>query len=123
MQASGKGAKIDKKSITVKLELANINEIDGKECGKAKVRRSVWKFKDLPLLSSSDIKLFKQNVIVPILNWSATLKGQFSTNNHSELKPTMILLWDSAFGHLPKHIDDDKKQLQVDHPAVIGVVH
>ncbi|KAK0439301.1 uncharacterized protein EV420DRAFT_1486398 [Desarmillaria tabescens] len=121
-QTDGKGSKVDKKSITVKLELENVNEIDGKECGKVKGRKSAWKFEDLPLPSASDVKLFKQKVVVPILDWSAMLEGQFSTNNHSELKPTVAVLWNSAFGHLPKHLNNDKKQLRVDHPAIIGIL-
>ncbi|KAK0499095.1 hypothetical protein EDD18DRAFT_1350528 [Armillaria luteobubalina] len=104
IRASGKGAKIPKKSMTVKLELVSINEIDGKECGKVKVRKSVWKFEDLPLSSSSDIKLFKQNIVIPILDWSAMLEGQFSSNNHSDLKPTVTLLWDNVFGHVSNEL-------------------
>ncbi|KAK0441371.1 hypothetical protein EV421DRAFT_1736829 [Armillaria borealis] len=90
--ATGKGPKVNKhcqKSVTVKLELANVNEIDGKEREKVKTRKAAWKFEDLPLPSTADIKLFKTNVIVPILDWAATLEDQFSTNSHSELKPTV----------------------------------
>ncbi|KAK0433927.1 uncharacterized protein EV420DRAFT_1654263 [Desarmillaria tabescens] len=104
--AAGKGPKVNKKSVTVKLELAN----------------AAWKFEDLPLPSTADIKLFKTNVIVPILDWAATLEDQFSANSHSDLKPTVVLLWTNTFGHLPRHLDEAKKELRVDHPAIMGVV-
>ncbi|SJL14072.1 uncharacterized protein ARMOST_17527 [Armillaria ostoyae] len=120
--SAGKGVKVDKKTVTVKLELANVNEIDGKEREKAKARKAAWKFEDLPLPSTSDIKLFKSNVIVPILDWAATLEDQFNTNSHSDLKPTVVLLWNNTFSHLPKHLDEVKKELRVDHPAIMAVV-
>ncbi len=136
--SAGKAMKVDKvrflsstvqiltphgqKSVVVKLELANVNEIDSKEREKAKPRKSAWKFEDLPLPSVADIKLFKTNVIVPILDWAGTLEDQFSTNGHSDLKPTVVLLWTNTFGHLPRHLDEAKKELRVDHPAIMGVV-
>ncbi|KAK0227355.1 hypothetical protein EDD85DRAFT_957974 [Armillaria nabsnona] len=119
--SAGKAMKVDKKSVVVKLELANINEIDSKEHEKAKPRKSTWKFEDLPLPSAADIKLFKTNVIVPILDWAGMLEDQFSTNGHSDLKPTVVLLWTNTFGHLPRHLNEAKKELRVDHPAIMGV--
>ncbi|PBK88785.1 hypothetical protein ARMGADRAFT_1033769 [Armillaria gallica] len=120
--AVGKGMKVDKKTVTIKLELANVTKIDSKECEKTKSQKAAWKFEDLPLPSTSDIKLFKSNVIIPILDWAATLEDQFSTNSHSNLKPTMVPLWNNTFSHLPKHLDEVKKELRVDHPAIMAVV-
>ncbi len=106
----------------VELKLADVNEIDGKEHGKSKTQKTAWKFEDLPLSTTTDIKLFKQSVIAPILDWTATLEDQFSSNNHSELKATVVKLWNSTFAHLPKYLDDGKKELRVDHLAIMGVV-
>ncbi len=40
----------------------------------------------------------------------------------SDLRPTVVLLWTNTFGHLPRHLDELKKELRVDHPAIMGVV-
>lgn len=34
----------------------------------------------------------------------------------------MVLLWNNTFSHLPKHLDEVKKELRVDHPVVMAVV-
>ncbi|SJL10864.1 uncharacterized protein ARMOST_14259 [Armillaria ostoyae] len=98
---SKKAAGLDKKSIMVELKLAD--------------------FEDLPLSTTADIKLFKQCFVVPILDWTATLKDQFSSNNHAELKLTVVELWNHMFSHLPKYLDEGKKELRVDHLAIMGV--
>ncbi|KAK0432100.1 uncharacterized protein EV420DRAFT_1655980 [Desarmillaria tabescens] len=120
-QATNRAIKVEKKSITVELELANINEIDGKEHGKPKSRKTVWKFEDLPLPTAADVKLFKQNVVVPILDWTATLENLFSANSHSDLRPTVIRLWTDTFAHLPKYLDDVKKEPRAEHPVMCSV--
>ncbi len=58
-----------------------------------------------------------------ILDWTATLEDQFSSNNHSKLKATVVELWNNTFTHLSKYLDDRKKKLHVDHLAIMGVVH
>ncbi len=80
------------------------------------------KFEDLPLPAVADVKLFKQNVVVPVLDWAATLENHFSANSHSDLKPTVTRLWTGTFAHLPKYLDDAKKELRVEHPAIMGIV-
>ncbi|KAK0454512.1 hypothetical protein EV421DRAFT_1729696 [Armillaria borealis] len=112
---SKKAAGLDKKSVVVELKLADVNEIDGKERAKSKTRKTAWKFEDLPLSTTADIKLFKQCI-------TATLEDQFSSNNHAELKPTVVELWNHTFSHLPKYLDEGKKELCVDHLAIMGVV-
>lgn len=107
----------------MELELANVNEIDGRVHGKTKTRKTVWKFEDLPLPAAADVKLFKKNVVLPVLDWAATLENHFSANSHSELKATVTRLWTGTFAHLPKYLDDAKKELHVEHPAIMGIVH
>ncbi|KAK0196373.1 hypothetical protein F5146DRAFT_1129126 [Armillaria mellea] len=84
-------------------------------------RKTVWKFEDLPLPTAADIKLFKINIVLPVLDWVATLENHFSANSHSDLKPTVTRLWTGTFVHLPKYLNDARKELCVEHPAVMGI--
>lgn len=102
----------------IKLKKVSAVEVEEKGHGKSQWKQN-WTNRDLPFTGSSDhLGKWQQRFILSLINWLATLKELFGSNNHQDFKLTVKKIWKRVFNYLPALLDN----VQEEHLAIYGVV-